>query len=63
MLKALKDKPHTEIVSVSKNDNAGDQICQCDRCKKLRADEGGTDMANQLVLVNAVAGSRSNRIC
>ena len=55
VLKALKDKPHTEIVSVSKNDNAGDQICHCDRCLKLRADEGGTDMANQLFLVNQVA--------
>jgi hypothetical protein len=55
VLKTLKEKPHTEIVSISKNDNAGDQICQCERCKKLRADEGGTDMANQLFLVNQVA--------
>jgi hypothetical protein len=55
VLKALKDHPHAEIVSVSKNDNDGSQICQCERCKKLRADEGGTDMANQLVLVNHVA--------
>ena len=55
VLKTLKANPHTEIVSVSKNDNAGDQICMCDRCVKLRADEGGTDMANQLFLVNKVA--------
>lgn len=55
VLKTLEENPQTEIVSVSKNDNAGDQICRCERCLKLRADEGGTDMANQLVLVNAVA--------
>ncbi|MEO6436241.1 MAG: DUF4838 domain-containing protein, partial [Tepidisphaeraceae bacterium] len=55
VLKTLKENPHIEIVSISKNDNAGDQICQCERCLKLRADEGGTDMANQLFLVNHVA--------
>ena len=55
VLKTLRERPHTEIVSVSKNDNAGDQICHCERCVKLRADEGGTDMANQLFLVNRVA--------
>ena len=48
----LRDNPHTEIVSVSKNDC---QVsCLCDRCKKLRTDEG-SDMANQLFLVNQVA--------
>jgi hypothetical protein len=48
----LKDNPHTEIVSVSKNDC---QVsCLCPRCKKLR-DEEGSDMANQLFLVNQVA--------
>ena len=57
VLKALKDHPHAEIVSVSKNDNDGTQICTCERCTKLRADEGGTDMANQLVLVNHVAAA------
>jgi hypothetical protein len=55
VLDALKNHPHAEIVSISKNDNAGDQICQCERCKKIRADEGGGDIACQLVLVNAVA--------
>jgi hypothetical protein len=55
VLKVLKDNPHTEIVSVSKNDNAGDQICHCERCKTLRTAEGGSDIACQLVLVNAVA--------
>ncbi len=54
VLEILKKHPDTEIISVSKNDNAGDQICHCERCKKLRAAEGG-DMACQLVLVNAVA--------
>jgi hypothetical protein len=48
----LKANPHTEIVSVSKNDCQ--VICLCPRCKKLR-DEEGSDMANQLVLVNQVA--------
>lgn len=54
VLETLKNNPHTEIISVSKNDNAGDQICHCERCKKLRDAEGG-DMACQLVLVNGVA--------
>jgi hypothetical protein len=48
----LKDNPHTEIVSVSKNDNT--EVCLCERCKKLR-DAEGSDMANQLFLVNQVA--------
>jgi hypothetical protein len=48
----LKANPHTEILSVSKNDC---QVsCLCERCKKLR-DEEGSDMANQLFLVNQVA--------
>ena len=55
VLKTLTRNPHAEIVSVSKNDNDGSQICHCERCTKIRADEGGTDMANQLVLVNKVA--------
>ena len=46
--------PHTEIVSVSKNDC---QVsCLCERCKKLR-DAEGSDMANQLFLVNQVAAA------
>ncbi len=48
----LKDNPHTEILSVSKNDNP--EICHCERCNKLR-DAEGSDMANQLYLVNQVA--------
>ena len=48
----LRDHPHTEILSVSKNDC---QVsCLCERCKKLREEEG-SDMANQLFLVNQVA--------
>jgi hypothetical protein len=48
----LRDNPHTEILSVSKNDC---QVsCLCPRCKKLREEEG-SDMANQLFLVNQVA--------
>ena len=50
----LKDNPHTEILSVSKNDNT--EICHCDRCRKLR-DAEGSDMANQLCLVNQVAAA------
>jgi hypothetical protein len=48
----LRDNPHTELVSVSKNDCQ--VICHCSRCQELRAAEG-SDMANQLVLVNQVA--------
>ncbi|HOW72547.1 MAG TPA: DUF4838 domain-containing protein [Phycisphaerae bacterium] len=48
----LKDKPHTEILSVSKNDST--EVCHCERCLKLRESEG-SDMANQLFLVNRVA--------
>jgi hypothetical protein len=55
VLKVLKEHPETEIISVSKNDSGGDQICHCDRCEKNRAEEGGAEMGNQLVLVNAVA--------
>ena len=54
VLRALDTNPHTEIVSVSKNDSGGNQICHCERCEKLRSEEG-TEMANQLVLVNRVA--------
>lgn len=57
VLATLRKSPKTEIVSVSKNDNGGDQICLCPTCKELRAAEGGTDMANQLYLVNRVAES------
>lgn len=48
----LRKNPHTEIVSVSKNDNT--KVCHCERCEQLRTAEG-SDMANQLVLVNQVA--------
>ena len=54
VLDTLAQKPETEIVSVSKNDSAGDQLCNCDRCRRLREAEGG-EIACQLVLVNAVA--------
>ena len=50
--RVLRDKPHTEVVSVSKNDNT--EVCRCERCAKLREAEG-SDMANQLFLVNRVA--------
>ena len=55
VLNVLKDNPHTEIVSISKNDNFGDQICYCERCRAMRSAEGGSDIGCQLVLVNAVA--------
>ena len=48
----LKAKPHTEIISVSKDDNT--VVCLCARCVKLREAEG-SDIANQLFLVNQVA--------
>jgi hypothetical protein len=54
VLEQLRKSPHTEIISVSKNDSAGDQLCQCERCKKLR-DAEGAEIACQLVLVNGVA--------
>ncbi len=54
VLAILDKNPNTEIVSVSKNDSGGDQICHCPTCEKLRAEEG-SEMANQLVLVNHVA--------
>jgi hypothetical protein len=61
VLTTLEKNPHTEIVSVSKNDNAGDQICHCPNCTKLRQAEGGSDMAVQLVLVNKVAEAVEQR--
>jgi Domain of unknown function (DUF4838) len=48
----LKGNPDVAIVSVSKNDCV--VACHCPRCKPLREAEG-SDMANQLVLVNQVA--------
>jgi hypothetical protein len=54
VLDTLAKNPHTEIVSVSKNDSAGDQLCYCDRCRKIR-DAEGSEIGCQLVLVNAVA--------
>lgn len=54
VLDILTKNPHTEIVSVSKNDSPGDQLCYCDRCQKIRAADGG-EIGCQLVLVNAVA--------
>ncbi|MGI8905278.1 MAG: DUF4838 domain-containing protein [Candidatus Sumerlaeaceae bacterium] len=55
-IKAVRDilrrNPNTEIISVSKNDTT--VVCHCERCKKLR-DAEGSDIANQLVLVNKIA--------
>jgi hypothetical protein len=50
----LRSHPTTNIVSVSKNDSGGDQLCYCDRCRKIR-DREAAEMGCQLVLVNAVA--------
>ena len=33
VLEYLKEKPHAEIISISKNDNAGDQICHARRAR------------------------------
>lgn len=54
VLDVLKAHPDAEIVSVSKNDSGGDQICYCQRCKSIRTDEG-SEIGCQLILVNAVA--------
>ncbi len=48
----LAEQPHTEIVSVSKND--GGKTCLCKDCKLLD-DAEGTNMAALLHLVNKVA--------
>lgn len=48
----LRENPRTELLSVSKNDNP--IVCHCERCTKLREAEG-SDMANQLTLVNRTA--------
>ncbi len=50
--KVLKENPHTELLSVSKNDGGG--TCLCDKCKSLD-DAEGSKMASLMVLVNAVA--------
>ena len=50
----LHDHPHTEILSISKNDCQ--VICHCPGCTRLREAEG-SDMANQLFLVNQVAAA------
>jgi hypothetical protein len=54
VLDVLKKNPHAEIVSVSKVDVQ--DVCHCPECTKLRSAEG-SDMANQLLLVNEVAAA------
>ncbi|MBN1339038.1 MAG: DUF4838 domain-containing protein [Bacteroidales bacterium] len=49
----LEDNPHTEIISVSKNDGTG-EYCHCERCSAID-DAEGSHMASLLNLVNAVA--------
>jgi hypothetical protein len=48
----LREQPEIDILSISKMDTV--QVCHCEPCKKLREEEG-TDIANQLLLVNQVA--------
>ncbi len=52
VLRIMKDKPHCEIISVSKSD--GGQTCQCKRCKELDTAEG-SECASLLYFVNRVA--------
>ena len=52
VLRIMKDKPHCEIISVSKTD--GGRTCHCERCKTLDTAEG-SDAASLLTLVNGVA--------
>jgi hypothetical protein len=54
VLETLKKNPHTEVVSVSRLDIQ--QVCHCPDCNKLR-DAEGSEMANQLLLVNQVAAA------
>jgi len=56
--KFLAECPHSEIVSVSKNDMV--RVCLCERCKQLD-DAEGTNMASLLNLVNSVAESIENQ--
>lgn len=52
VLETLKKNPHAEVVSVSRLDVM--QVCHCPDCEKRRKEEG-SEMANQLLLVNQVA--------
>lgn len=52
---SLAKHPHTEIISVSKNDLV--KICLCEGCKAMDEAEGGTNMGSMLHLVNRVAQS------
>jgi len=52
VLRIMKDKPHCEIISVSKTD--GGRTCQCAKCKALDQAEG-SEAASLLYLVNRVA--------
>lgn len=51
-VRILKEKPHSEIICVSKMDGGG--TCLCENCKKLDEAEG-SDMASCLSFVNQVA--------
>lgn len=52
VLRILDENPHSEIISVSKNDGGG--TCLCERCKAID-DAEGTNMGALLYLVNQVA--------
>jgi hypothetical protein len=52
VLRIMKDRPHCEIISVSKTD--GGRTCLCERCKTLDQAEG-SDAASLLYMVNRVA--------
>ena len=52
VLRVLKEKPHAEIISVSKNDGGG--TCLCPQCKALD-DAEGTNAGALLYMINRVA--------
>jgi len=52
VLRVLREKPNSEIISVSKNDGGG--TCLCSKCKEID-DAEGTNAGALLYLVNRVA--------
>ena len=51
----IREKPDTTIFSVSQNDWEG--WCECDRCRRVEAEEGGQHSGPLLRFVNAVAAA------
>lgn len=55
--KWLKENPDSTIISVSQNDSHAEGLgCQCEKCRAIDEEQGGTPMGSLLAFVNRIAG-------